>query len=147
MILTVDIGDWYVRQCGGDGLVDLTQIGPAVDAAIIEDYAGGLGPPNPLSTCPGGTPPASANCAPTNYFGAQLNVMCDVSPASAVSIGMINGQGGTGANPFLPTALDAVGKIGFTQVAVWPGDNSFLDSTNIPGGGTWYSLLAQFLAQ
>jgi hypothetical protein len=147
MILTIDIGDWYVRQCGGDGLVDLTKIGPAVDAAIIEDYAGGLGPPDPLSSCPGGTPPATANCAPTNYFGAQLNVMCDVSPPGAVSIGLINGQGGTGANPFLPTALDSVATIGFTQVAVWPGDNSFLSATNIPGGATWYSLLAQFLAQ
>ena len=147
MILTIDIGDWYVRQCGGDGLVDLTQIGPAVDAAIIEDYAGGEGPPDPLSACPGGTPASMANCSPTNYFGAQVNVMCDVSPASAVSIGLINGGGGTGANPFLPTALDAIGTIGFTQVAVWPGDNSFLTSTNIPNGGTWYSNLAQFLAQ
>ncbi len=147
MILTIDVGDWYVRQCGGDGLIDLTQIGPAVDAAIIEDYAGGLGPPDPLSACPGGTPAASANCAPTNYFGAQLNVMCDVSPASSVSIGLINGQGGTGANPFLPMALDAIGAIGFTQVAVWPGENSFLSSANIPGGATWYSLLAKFLAQ
>jgi hypothetical protein len=147
IILTIDIGGWYIRQCGGDGLVDLTQIGPAVDAAIIEDYAGGLGPPNPLSACPGQTPAATVNCDPGNYFGAQLNVMCDVSPASAISIGLINGQGGTGANPFLPMALDSIAAIGFTQVAVWPGENTFLTSTNIPGGATWYSLLAQFLAQ
>jgi len=126
LTLTVDIGEWYTLQCGSDGLVDLTQIGPAVDAAIIEDYAGGLGPPNPMSPCPGGTPAASANCSPTNYLGAQLNVMCDVSPASAVSIGLNNGGGGAGADPFLDLALDDISTIGFTQVAVWPGDNMFL---------------------
>lgn len=147
LILTIDLGDWFILQCGSDGLVDLTQIGPSVDAAIIEDYAGGLGPPNPLSACPGGTPAAMVNCSPTNYFGAQLNVMCDVSPSSAVNIGLINGQGGSGANPFLPQALDAITTIGFTQVAVWPDENTFLTSTNIPNGGTWYSLLGQWLAQ
>ena len=73
--------------------------------------------------------------------------MCDVSPASAVNIGIINGQGGSGANPFLPAALDSIAAIGFTQVAVWPDESTFLTSTNIPGGATWYSLLAQFLAQ
>ncbi len=147
LILTVDIGGWYIAQCGNGGGLDLTQLGPAVDAAIIEDYAGGLGPPNPLAACPGGAPAPTINCAPDNYFGAQLNLMCDVSPASAVNIGIINGQGGSGANPFLPTALDSIGAIGFTQVAVWPDENTFLTSTNIPGGQTWYSLLAQFLAQ
>ncbi len=149
LLFTVDIGGWYIAQCGNDGGIDLTQIGPAADAVIIEDYAGGLGPPNPLSVCPGGTPAATINCDPStsNYFGAQLNLMCDVSPASVVSIGLINGQGGSGANPFLPGALDSIGAIGFNQVAVWPDENTFLTSTNIPDGGTWYSLLAQYLAQ
>jgi hypothetical protein len=148
LILTVDLGGWYIQQCGHDGGIDLTQIGPAVDVAIIEDYAGGLGPPNPLNACPGG-PAGAVNCAPdpNNYFGTQLNLMCDVSPAGAVGIGLINGQGGTGANPFLPMALDSIATIGFTQVAVWPDESTFLTSTNIPGGATWYSLLAQFLAQ
>jgi hypothetical protein len=146
LILTVDLGGWYIGQCGHDGGIDLTQIGPAVDAAIIEDYAGGLGPPNPLPACPSGTPAATVDCAPDNYFGAQLNLMCDVSPASAVGIGLINVKGGTGANPFLPTALDSIGAIGFTQVAVWPDESTFLTSTSIPGGATWYALLAQFLA-
>jgi hypothetical protein len=147
LILTVDIGGWYIAQCGNTGGIDLTQIGPAVDVAIIEDYAGGLGPPNPLAACPGGTPAPTIDCAPDNYFGAQLNLMCDVSPASAVNIGIINGQGGSGANPFLPTALDSVAAIGFTQVAVWPDESTFLTSTNIPGGATWYSLLAKFLSE
>jgi hypothetical protein len=148
LILTVDIGGWYIAQCGNGGGIDLTQIGPAVDVAIIEDYAGGLGPPNPLSACPGGTPAATVSCAPdpNNYFGAQLNLMCDVSLASAVNIGLINGKGGTGANPFLPSALDSIAALGFTQVAVWPDESTFLTSTNIPAGATWYSLLAQFLA-
>lgn len=149
LILTVDIGGWYIAQCGNTGGIDLTQLGPAVDVAIIEDYAGGLGPPNPLAACPGGTPAATVNCDPdpVNYFGTQLNLMCDVLPASAVNIGLINGQGGSGANPFLPGALGAIATIGFTQVAVWPDESTFLTATNIPGGATWYSLLAQFLAQ
>jgi hypothetical protein len=147
LILTVDLGGWYIQQCGHDGGIDLTQIGPAADVAIIEDYAGGLGPPNPMSACAG--PPGGAvdcNPDPSNYFGAQVDLMCDVSPVGAVGIGLINGQGGTGANPFLPMALDSVATIGFTQVAVWPDEGTFLTSTNIPGGGTWYSLLAQFLS-
>jgi hypothetical protein len=149
LLLTVDIGGWYIQQCGHPGGIDLTQIGAAVDVAIIEDYAGGLGPPNPLAACPGGTPAATVDCAPdpNNYFGSQLNMMCDVSPAAAVNIGLINGKGGTGANPFLPMALDAISALGFTQVAVWPDESTFLTSTNIPGGGTWYSLFAKFLAQ
>ena len=147
MILTIDVGDWYVRQCGGDGLIDLTQIGPAVDAAIIEDYAGGLGPPDPLSACPGGTPASMANCDPTNYFGAQLNVMCDVSPTSSVSIGLIQESDGTGTNSFLDKALDAVSTIGFTSVAVWPDNTPFLSTAGVPSGDTWYSLLAAYLAK
>jgi hypothetical protein len=65
-----------------------------------------------------------------------------------VSIGMIEGSGGTGANPFLDQALSAVHAVGFTGVAVWPSGNApFLDATNIPNGGTWYSLLASYMAQ
>jgi hypothetical protein len=148
MILTVDIGGWYIQQCGANG-IDLTQIGPAVDVAIIEDYAGGEGPPNPPTTC-AGAPSGMVNCAPdpNNYFGAQLGLMCDVSPVSAVGIGLIEGNGGTGANPFLPNALTDIATLGFTTVAVWPSSGEpFLDATNIPNGGTWYSNLAQFLAQ
>ena len=147
MILTVDIGGWYIQQCGSNG-IDLTQIGPAVDVAIIEDYAGGEG--NAPTTC-AGQPTGMINCdAPdlTNYFGAQLGLMCDVSPVSAVGIGLIEGNGGTGANPFLPQALTDIAALGYTTVAVWPSSGEpFLDATNIPNGGTWYSNLAQFLAQ
>jgi Glycosyl hydrolases family 18 len=145
MILTVDIGGWYIQQCGANG-IDLAQIGPAVDVAIIEDYAGGEG--TAPTTC-AGQPTGMINCdAPdlTNYFGAQLGLMCDVSPVSAVGIGLIEGQGGTGANPFLPQALTDIATIGFTTVAVWPDEDPFLVPTNIPNGGTWYSNLAQFLA-
>ncbi len=145
LLLTVDIGGWYIEQCGADG-IDLTQIGPAVDVAIIEDYAGGEG--TAPTTCTG-APSGMIDCAPdpTNYFGAQLGLMCDVSPVGAISIGLIDGNGGTGANPFLPKALMDIAAIGFTQVAVWPDEDPFLVPTNIPNGGTWYSNLAQFLAQ
>jgi hypothetical protein len=146
LILTVDIGGWYIQQCGANG-IDLTQIGPAVDVAIIEDYAGGEG--TAPTTC-AGAPSGMVNCDPdpSSYFGAQLGLMCDVSPASAVGIGLIEGQGGSGANPFLPNALKDIAAIGFTTVAVWPDSSeAFLDPTNIPNGGTWYSNLAQFLAQ
>ena len=145
LILTVDIGGWYIQQCGADG-IDLTKIGPAVDVAIIEDYAGGEG--TAPTTCTG-APSGMVNCDPdpTSYFGAQLGLMCDISPVSAVSIGLIDGSGGSGANPFLPKALTDIAAIGFTQVAVWPDEDPFLVPTNIPNGGTWYSNLAQFLAQ
>jgi hypothetical protein len=146
LILTIDIGGWYIEQCGADG-IDLTQIGPAVDVAIIEDYAGGEG--TAPTTCTG-APSGMVNCDPdpTSYFGAQLGLMCDVSPVSAVGIGLIEGTGGTGANPFLPKALADTAALGFTTVAVWPSSGEpFLDATNIPNGGTWYSNLAQFLAQ
>jgi hypothetical protein len=143
MILTIDVGDWYVRQCGGDGLVDLVQIGPSVDVVIIEDYYGTYG--TPPTSCPGGTPPAQQTC--TEDFGGILGLMCDVTPTTAVNIGMIEGAGGTGANPFLNQALGAVSTIGFTSVSVWPGETPFLNSANIPNGATWYSLLAAFLTQ
>jgi hypothetical protein len=146
MILTIDLGDWYIRQCpssGGDGLVDLTQIGAAVDLAILEDYSGTYG--TPLASCPNPAP-SQQSCA--DQFGSLLNAMCDVSPASAVSIGLIEGQGGSGTNPFLPQALDAIQAIGFKSIAVWPDSSStFLDHTNIPGGQTWYSLSAKFLSE
>jgi len=145
MILTVDLGGWYISQCGASG-IDLTQIGPAVDSAIIEDYAGGEG--TAPTTC-AGAPTGMINCDPdpSAYFGAQLGLMCDVSPVSAIGIGLIDGQGGTGANPFLPNALKDIAAIGFTTVAVWPDEDPFLVPTNIPNGGTWYSNLAQFLSQ
>jgi hypothetical protein len=144
MVVSITVGDWYIRQCGGDGLVDLTQIGPAVDRVIIMDYAGSYG--SPITSCPGGTPPPQQNC--NNDFGALMNLMCDVSPSSAVSIGLIEGTAGTGANPFLDQALSAVAAVGFTGVAVWPSGNApFLDPTNIPNGGSWYSLLANFMSR
>jgi len=142
MILTIDVADWYIRQCAGDGLVDLTEIGPSVDLVIMEDYAGTYG--SPVASCPGGKPPAQQNC--NNEFGALMNIMCDVSPTSAVSIGLIEGSGGSGANPFLDQALNAVAAAGFTSVAVWPDETPFLNSANIPNGGTWNSLLANYLA-
>ena len=66
-----------------------------------------------------------------------MNIMCDISPTSAVSIGLIEGSGGSGTNPFLDRALNAVSAVGFTSVAVWPDETPFLNSANIPNGGTW----------
>jgi spore germination protein YaaH len=139
MSLSLDLGDWYVKQCKeseGDGLVDLTQIGQSVDLAILEDYQKSFG--GPATSCPA-TPPMQEACE-TDYI-TELTIMCNV-PASIVSIGLI----ATDTNPFADQALNALPGYGFTNVAVWPG-TKFLASTNIPGGATWYSLLADFLAK
>jgi hypothetical protein len=143
MIVSITIGDWYIRQCGGDGLVDLAQVGPAVDRVIIMDYAGSFG--SPVSSCPGGTPPSQQNC--NNDFGALMNLMCDVSPPSAVSIGLIEGSGGSGTNPFLDQALASINGVGFTGVAAWPDSAPFLSNQNVPNGETWFSLLATYMSQ
>ena len=82
LILTVDIGGWYIEQCGADG-IDLTQIGPAVDVAIIEDYAGGEG--TAPTTCTG-APSGMVNCDPdpTSYFGDLSDAMgSGISDAAA----------------------------------------------------------------
>ena len=110
---------------------------------IIMDYAGSLG--SPPSSCPGGTPPAQQNC--DQNFGALMALMCDVSPMSAVSIGVIQESDGTGTNPFLGKALDAVSTIGFTSVAVWPDNTPFLSTAGLANGDTWYSLLAKYVSQ
>jgi hypothetical protein len=147
MVLTVDVAQWYIRQCGGDALVDLTQIGQAVDSVIIEDYVTDFG--DPVPSCPG---PASADCS---TFGGLMSLMCDVTPSSAVSIALDAEPGGTsdtcgaveGTGPILPRALSAISAVGFRSVAVWPDGSPFLDSTGVPGGGTFVSLLGQWLNQ
>jgi hypothetical protein len=155
MTLSIVIGEAYIRQCAlsegdplGWDLVDLTQIGPAVDRVIVMAYGTSLGVPD--MSCPGGTPSPQASCDDSS-FGLMMNVMCDVSPSSAVSIGLIQGANtdktyGNGTNPFLDQALNAIATVGFTGVAVWPDDTPFLDSTKIPNGGTWYSLLANYMS-
>jgi hypothetical protein len=143
MVVSITVGDWYIRQCGGDGLVDLAQIGPAVDRVIIMDYAGSYG--SPVSSCPGGTPAAQQNC--NNDFGALMNLMCSVSPSSAVSIGLIEGSGGSGTNPFLDQALNSINTVGFTAVAAWPDSAPFLSNQNVPNNQTWFSLLANYMSE
>jgi spore germination protein YaaH len=147
MVLTIDVGQWYIRQCGGDALVDLTQIGQAVDYVIIEDYVTDFG--NPVPSCPG---PAMNPCS---TFGDLLNLMCYVTPSSAVSIGLKAEPGGSvftnganeGTGPILPRALSAISAVGFKAVAVWPDGAPFLDSTGVPNGQTYISLLGQWLNQ
>jgi len=139
MVLSIDIGSWYVHQCQascGDGLVDLVQVRQAVDQAIIMDYTGTFG--GPPTSCPAQLP-MQQDC--DSSFVAGMSVMCNL-PAGAVSIGMISGQ----TNSYLPQALQAVSMYGFPGVAVWPSYGN-LDSSGIPQGGTWYSEFAQFLAQ
>ncbi|HEY2516117.1 MAG TPA: hypothetical protein VGI39_34835 [Polyangiaceae bacterium] len=141
MTVSLDLGGWYVRQCnagGSDGLVDLTQLGTSVDWAIMEDYSGALGTPG--NACPAANG-GSFDCDST--FAGALNAMCNLPP-SVVSIGLIS----TGTNPFAGDALNAVSTYGFTSVAVWPDDSTFMNGSNIsPAGATWYSLLADFLAK
>jgi len=134
MELSLDLGGWYVKQCAGNGLVDLKAIGPAVDQAIIEDYAGSFD--GPTDKCPA-TLPDSQDCG---SFGSQLEAMCNTTNSS-VMIGLIS----PGSNSFAPSALDAISSYGFHSVAVWPDDAVFLKSDGIPNGGTWYSVLAKWL--
>ncbi|HTA90627.1 MAG TPA: hypothetical protein VK745_13650 [Polyangiaceae bacterium] len=137
MQLSLDLGDWYVRQCGGDGLVDLAALGDSVDLAIMEDYAGTLG--NPGSACP---MPAPTNLNCDKDFTAQLQVMCNAKPAH-VSIGVI----APGTSAFASQAFQAVADYGFTGVALWPGNMGFLAQDNFPQGQSWYSVFSDFLAQ
>ncbi len=142
LTLSVDIAGWYILQCsgsGGTGLVDLTQLGPAVDQAILEDYSGAFD--DTTTSCPAPPPsaPASQDC--DTDFGGGLDAMCNLPPG-VVSIGLIS----TGTNPFADRALAATAAYGFRSVAVWPDDAQFLNGSNIPNGATWYSLLAGFLA-
>jgi hypothetical protein len=149
MILTLDVAQWYILQCGGDSLVDLTQIGSAVDYAILEDYVTDFG--TPVTSC-------SASAWQNNgcsTFGDLMNLMCAVTPSSAVSIGLMAEPGGTtsqggvteGTGPILPQALSAVSAAGFTAIAVWPDGSPFLDSTGVPNNQTFASALGQWLNQ
>jgi hypothetical protein len=143
MVVTFDLGGWYTRQCGDDnGLVDLTKVGNSVDQMIMEDYSGTFD--GPATSCPASNP-ASVNCD-AGYVD-ELNVMCNLQK-SVVNIGLIspeNGNGGT--NPFAVDALNALDSYGFTAVSLWPDDGNFINSKNIPDGGTWYSVLAAWLAK
>ena len=138
MELSFDLSGWYVKQCtssGGSGLVDLKAFGAAVDQAIIEDYAGSFD--GPTGKCPDVLPDVQS----CDSFGSQLSLMC-ATTSSTVSIGLIT----PGSNPFAPQALDAIASYGFTSVALWP-DSLFLDSAGIPNGGTWFSVLGNWLAE
>jgi len=137
MQLSLDLGDWYVRQCGGDGLVDLKALGDSVDLAIMEDYAGTLGTPG--SACP---MPAPTNLNCDKDFTAQLQVMCNAKPEH-VSIGVI----APGTSAFASQAFQAVADYGFTGIALWPGNMGFLAQDNFPQGQTWESVFSDFLAQ
>jgi hypothetical protein len=138
MVLSFDLGGWYVKQCkdsGGGGLVDLKAFEPAVDQAIIEDYADSL--MGPIGQCPG-TLPDLQDC---RTFGGGLSVMC--ATGSATSIGLITPS----SNPFAPQALDAIAGYGFSSVALWPDPTGFLNSTGVPNNATWFSVLGAWLAQ
>jgi hypothetical protein len=138
MELSFDLGGWYVKQCtasGGNGLVDLKALGPAVDQAIIEDYSKSF--TAPTQNCPAVVPDLQ-DC---DSFNNGLSVMCSTT-SNSVSIGLITPD----TNPFASQALDAVSSYGFQSVALWPDSSAFLNSTGIPNGGTWYSVLATWLA-
>jgi hypothetical protein len=149
MILTLDVAQWYILQCGGDSLVDLTQIGSAVDYAIIEDYVTDFG--TPVTSC-SASAWQNSGCS---TFGDLMNLMCAVTPSSAVSIGLMAEPGGTtsqggvteGTGPILPQALSAISAAGFTAIAVWPDGSPFLDSTGVPNNQTFVSSLGQWLNQ
>ncbi|HTA93831.1 MAG TPA: hypothetical protein VK745_29845, partial [Polyangiaceae bacterium] len=138
MLLTIDVAGWYTSQCsssGGSALVDLTKIGPSVDQAIIEDYAGTLG--SPVQTCASATNNNSKDCGDSNFVSG-LNVMCDM-PSNVVNIGIIYSANNGGADSYTSAALNAVTAYGYKNVAVWPDDFGFFSQQS------WYSALATFL--
>ncbi len=142
MVVTFDLGGWYTRQCGDDtGLVDLTLVGHSVDQMIMEDYSGTFG--GPATACP--AKPGNAAC--DQSYVKELDVMCNL-PKDVVNIGLISPEGGNGGtNPFAVDALDAVDSYGFRAVSLWPDDGNFINSNNVQDGGTWYSVLAAWLAK
>jgi|HubBroStandDraft_1064217.scaffolds.fasta_scaffold04722_7 hypothetical protein len=138
MQLSLDIAGWYISQCsasGGSALVDLTQIGPSLDLAILEDYAGALG--GPVQTCASATNNNSKDCGDSTFVSG-LNVMCHL-PANVVSLGLIYSANSGGADTYTSAALSAVSSYGFKAVAVWPDDFGFYSQAS------WYSALATYL--
>ncbi len=143
MALSIEIGDWYTLQCAAScttGVVDLTHIGDSVDSAIFMDYSDNLGSPT------AGCPPTAGLLSCDNFSGG-LTIMCNVNPPLVVNVGLIAGPGSAGANQYLDKALDDVAAYGFPAVAVWPGGSAMPSSQGVPGGATWYSLLAHFLGK
>jgi hypothetical protein len=139
MELSLDVAGWYISQCsaaGGPALVDLTKIGPSVDLAIIEDYAGMLG--GPVQTCASATAGNSQDCGDSNFVSG-LNVMCNLPP-NAVSIGIIYSANNGGADTYTSDALNAVSAYKYQAVAVWPDDFGFYSQQS------WYTALAMYLA-
>ncbi len=136
--LSFDLGGWYVKQCtssGGSGLVDLKAMAPAVDQAILENYAGTF--EGPTDKCPAAVPDLQS----CDSFGNGLSVMCATAP-SVVSVGLIT----PGSNPFAPQALAAISSYGFQSVALWPDDSTFLNSRGIPNDQTWFDVLGAWLS-
>jgi Glycosyl hydrolases family 18 len=143
MALSIEIGDWYTLQCAAScttGLVDLTHIGDSVDSVIIMNYSDSLGSPA------AGCPPTVGLLSCDNFSGG-LTIMCNVNPPLVVNIGLMAGPGSAGANQYLDKALEDVAAYGFPAVAVWPGGSAMPSSQGVPGGASWYSLLAHFLGK
>ncbi len=136
MQLSYDLGAWFVRQCADDGVIDLAQMGDAVDLMIMEDYEKVLGAPG--TACPAPAP-TQLNCY--SDFTAQLQVMCNM-PVKNVSIGVIAPD----TSAFASQAFGAASSYGFTGVALWPGNGGFLAQDNFPAGQSWFSVFSDFLA-
>jgi len=143
------LGTWYIKQTfcsGGSGVIDLSQLAPNVDLAILEDYDTVLGPAS--TSCPA-TLPNPMNC--TLQFVDDLNLMCRYLPNAVVSIGLDSKI--TSTNPIAGGVFSLLQSYGIANVAVWPDSNSsgpngsyvFLDTNGIvPAGANWYALLTTF---
>jgi hypothetical protein len=139
--ISLDGAGFYTRQCGDNGLVDLAAVGNSIDQIIMEDYATSLG--GTIKSCPA-TNSATDDC---NTYLGQLNAMCNL-PRNVANIGLISPYANDGStNPFAPDALNALDAYGFTRVSLWPDDNGIVNDKGIPNGGTWYKLLAAWLAK
>jgi hypothetical protein len=153
MTLSIDLGTWFIRQTycsGGDGMVDLTQLGANVDLAILEDYAATL--TGGSMSCPSSLPNPQS-CPSPDEFVTDMNLMCVYLPPEVVSIGL--DANATASNPIAGETISRLESYGIKNVAMWPDYNTngpggsyvFMDTQQIsPSNANWYQLLSGFLA-
>jgi hypothetical protein len=147
MILSTDIINNMMKQSycsGGQGLIDLTQIGQVVDSVIDENY-------QPAIWTGSGPTPAACPASLANPLPCQEDVVTDlellcvyVQPGSAVNVGLISPD----QNAIAGLAFTAVESFGFRSISLWPNDNPLLDSTGFsPNWSNWLNQAQLFLGQ
>lgn len=139
---------------GGTGFVELANLGPVVDAVVLEAYDNLLGSPG--TACPAGVPnPQPCDLTPpgARTLADDLALVCTDVPAAKVILGLDSIPADT--NPIAGAALSAAESYGYNKVAVWPDYNTdgpggtylLLDPSGLsPPGSSWDGLLHGFLS-